>query len=240
MASLLMDEEFVAVFPSLVRRLGGMNRAAVLQAIHFASQVQGLEVDGRIWTPLTAAQIGRKTGLSDDSVQRALSALTASGVLKGRGAQQGTRRLMWTIVHEVLEPSRGTAEPTTAESRNDLRETAESSTTKNLKKSPNNVSPISIGNASIVAQRFVDKFRAAHDNDPDRASIGRVARDAKRMLAEGRPLEMVIAAAELCALRGHANLPSGLTSLLAQTTREPRGFAGIREFLDAERNDEPK
>lgn len=237
MTSMLMDEEFVAVFPSLVRRLGSINRAAVLQAIHFASQVQSHEIDGRRWTPLTATQIGRKTGLSTDAVQRALTALVGLGVLKGRGAKDGTRKLMWAIDHDALEPIRETAETATAKSRNARREIAESTTTKNVKEQPNNVSPISVGNASEVAKRFVDKFRSAHKNDPDGASVGRIGRDAKRMLGDGRPLEVVIAAAELCALRGHANLPSALTALLATKQAEPKGFAGIREFLES---DEPK
>lgn len=234
MGSMLIDEEFVAVFPSLVRRVGGMNRAAVLQAIHFASQLQGRIVDGRRWTPMTAAQIAAKTGLSDDAVQRALQALVSMKVLIGRGAQQGSRKLMWSIVQEELEANRDIAERTSAEARNESRKIAECTTTKNVKESANNISPIAAGQASAVAKHFVDKFREMHRNDPDRASIGRVARDAKRMLGEGREAEVVIAAAELCAERGHANLPAGLTALLASKSKEPRGFAGIRQFLESD------
>ena len=73
-----------------------------------------------------------------------------------------------------------------------------------------------------------------------RSSIARLARDGKRMLGEGRPLEVVIAAAEQCADRGHANLPAAVTALLAKGSGEPKGFKGIRQFLESDVDDEPR
>ena len=234
MASMLLNEEFVAVFPSLVRRLGGMNKAAVLQAIHFASQIQSKRVGKNDWTPMTASQISIKTGLSEDAAQRALSALVEMRVLIGQPVKDGSRRLMWMIVHEMLETPREIAEQHPAKSRKDLREIAEYTTTKNNKKAPNNISALAEGNASNVAKGFVDKFKLIHSAEPDRVSVSRIARDAKRMLAEGRPLDVLIQSAELCAVRGHANLPSSLLALLAVGKSEPKGFAGIRSFLESD------
>lgn len=234
MASMLLNEEFVAVFPSLVRRLGGMNKAAVLQAIHFASQIQGQKIGNNKWTPMTARQLAVKTGLSEDAAQRALTALVEMRVLIGMGAKDGSRKLMWLIIYDLLDAPREIAETDTAESRNDLRESAECTTTKNSKEEPNKVIAIAEGNASVVSQRFLDKFKLMHSAEPDRASVGRIAREAKRMLADGRPLDLLIQSAELCAVRGHANLPSSLTSLLAGKIVEPKGFAGIRSFLESD------
>lgn len=53
------------------------------------------------------------------------------------------------------------------------------------------------------------------------------------MLAEGGNLEELIAAAHLCADNGHANLPASLGRLIANGTgNAPKGFAGIRAFLE--------
>ncbi len=234
MASMLLNEEFVAVFPSLVKRLGGMNKAAVLQAIHFASQIQSKQIGRISWTPMTANQISIKTGLSEDAVQRALSALVEMQVLIGQPAKDGSRKLMWVIVHENLETPREIAEQHPAKSRNDNREIAEYTTTKNNKKASNNISATAEGDASYVAEKFVAEFKLSHNTEPDRASVSRIARDAKRMLAEGQPLDLLMHAAELCAVRGHANLSSSLLALLAVGKSEPRGFAGIRSFLEVD------
>ena len=234
MASMLLNEEFVAVFPSLVRRLGGMNKAAVLQAIHFASHLQAQLIGKERWTPMTATQLSNKTGLSDDACQRALSALVSMGVLKCRGAQQGSRKLMWSIQHEQLEASREIAESGSAKSRNASREIAECTTTKNKEEEPNNSVADAESTASVVVKAFVDKFKALYNVTPESQSVKRLARDAKRMIAEGRSIKVLIASAEHCALKGHANLSASVTFLLTTSAYEPRGFSGIRKFLESE------
>lgn len=233
MASMLLNEEFVAVFPSLVRRLGSMNKAAVLQAIHFASQIQSKTIEGVRWTPMTASQIALKTGLSDDAAQRALTGLVEMGVLIGRGAAHGTRKLMWLIVHDQLELPREIAEPCTAKTRNDLRDSAESTTTKNKEEESKNI-VWRDESANLVVKAFIDKFRALYRLEPDGNLVGRLARDAKRMLADGRPMDLLILSAESCAVNGHANLPASMTKLLTSKAYEPRGFTGIRQFLESD------
>jgi hypothetical protein len=240
MASMLLDENFVAVFPSLVRRLGGMNEAAVLQTIHFHFQINRKESGGQHWTPLTCAEIGKATGLSDDAVFRAITALRKELVLIGIGAQAGSRKLMWRIDYEVLDgnTNREIAVSKTAQSRKGNRGIAESTTTKNNKEENNTISTIDLNGGRFVKQ-FVDDFNRIHGTTPDKSSIGRIGRDAKRMLAEGRDPDLVSTAVHLCATKGHANLPSALTALLAKVKAEPKGFAGIREFLESGDPDEP-
>jgi len=242
MTSLLLQEEFVAVFPSLVKRLGGMNEAAVLQTIHFTSQIAASrDENGVRWVTLTAAQIGRRTGLSDDAVLRALRTMRDMGVLITRPTPR-SRTLMWAINIEVLErdPSRETAVTQTANPQDGNRESAVCTTTKKNENQPNNISPLAEKQAHLVVAKFVDRFKFLHSAEPDKSSIARLGRDGKRMLGEGRSLEVVIAAAEACADRGHANLPSALTALLAKTSAEPKGFKGIRQFLESEAGDEPR
>lgn len=235
---MLMNETFVAVFPSLVRRLGGMNEAAVLQTIHFHLQIAHREAEGHSWTPLTCGEIGDRTGLSEDAVFRAVTALRRDDVLIGMQAESRSRKLMWRINYGVLEdpslahPSREVAESHTAISRSPSREVAESTTTKNTIKTVNNILPIATASGGQVVKHFCDEFKRLHNADPDKSSIGRLGRDAKRMLSEGRPLDLVIQAAGHCAAKGHANLPSALIALLSKTGQEPKGFAGIREFLE--------
>jgi len=241
MTSLLLQEEFVAVFPSLVKRLGGMNEAAVLQTIHFTSQISASQdARGVRWVTLTSAQIGRRTGLSDDAVLRALRTMRDMGVLIARPTPR-SRTLMWAINIEVLDrdPNRETAVTVTAKTRDPNRENAVCTTTKNIEQQGNNISPLAEKQTHQVVAKFVDRFKFLHSAEPDKASIARLGRDGKRMLAEGRPLEVVIGAAELCADRGHANLPAALTALLAKGSAEPKGFKGIREFLNNEPTDEP-
>lgn len=238
MGPMLIDETFVAVFPSLVRRLGGMNEAAVLQAIHFRSQIESRTFDGEPWTPMTAAEIGRSTGLSEDAAFRALAALRADGVLIGEAKEAHSRRMWWRIDLErlFLIPSRDSAETHAAGSRRPSRESAESTTTKKIEEEPKKVIAIAhkVGTDAIV-KAFVDKFKELHGADPDRGSIGRLAREAKRMLIDGRPRDDVEAAAIRCAEDGHANLPAALTRHLAKGSRQPKGFAGIKAFLEDDR-----
>jgi hypothetical protein len=234
MASMLLDENFVAVFPSLVRRLGGMNEAAVLQTIHFHFQINRKESGGQQWTPLTCAEIGKATGLSEDAVFRSIGALRKGLVLIGTQAQAGSRKLMWRIDYEVLDgnPNRENAESKPAQSRKGNREIAESTTTKNTKEVNNIISTIDL-NAGRFVKQFVDDFNRIHGTTPDKSSIGRIGRDAKRMLTEGREADLIAQAILDCATKGHANLPSALTALLAKAKTEPKGFAGIREFLES-------
>lgn len=239
MKSLLMDEEFVAVFPSLVKRLGGMNEAAVLQTIHFTANLSHVVLDGRRWTMLTAGEIGRRTGLSDDAVLRALTSLREEGVLLDRSAGDGTRRLMWSINREALEKAhRESAVTHPAKSRQPHRESAVSTTTKEGEDKPNNVVAIAENGVAMVIKAFLERWEKLYGaaRPPDSSSIGRLRRDARRLLREGRQCDDLAMAATLCADRGHVNLPSSLLMLIAEAAREPKGFAGIREFLD----DDPK
>lgn len=242
MSGLLLDEQFVAVFPSLVRRLGGMNEAAVLQTVHFASRLSQTTIDGHQWTELTQTVIARQTGLSTDQVFRAVTNLREMGVLIAQPNPRGGRKLMWRINLDVLEGIPRDRGIDTANSRDTFRKSATSTTYKEYKEDSKNntlfpeatILPIrseqpASGNLVVIA--FVEEFKAAHAREPDSGSIGRIGQTAKRLAKSGSAIEELVEAAKLCARAGHANLSASLLKHIAKPA-EPKGFKGIREFLD--------
>jgi hypothetical protein len=69
----LMDEQFTAVFPSLIRLLSGdVLSAVVLQAIHFRAQLSELP-DG--WVKFTMQDLSDQIGISKYQAQRAINKL---------------------------------------------------------------------------------------------------------------------------------------------------------------------
>ena len=231
MGGLLLDEHFVAVFPSLVKRLGGMNEAAILQTVHYASQVAELQLDGHRWVELTATVIARQTGLSGDQVFRGLTTLRELGVLIAQGSPRGGRKLIWRIDLDVLEGNPQDRGTDTAKTRNAFRESATLTTNTELQEESKNIIPINGSNGSMVVKAFVDEFTNQNGRAPDKASIARIGAAAKRLLLDGEPIDLLIKAAALCAKSGHANLSAAVLKTIGKQ-QEPRGFAGIREFLD--------
>lgn len=240
-ASLLLNERFVAVFPSLVRALGGIADAAVLQEIHFQLQTGGKEKDGQRWVPATLNDLSQAVGLSPDAINRTAKRLRDKGVLVTANPEAFQRRTWWRIDYDALnhlaEPQNGTSESAksqVAKTRNPKRESASSTTTEEQQKK-REVIPSPSG--ADVVKEFVDAFVAVFGEQPDRQLVGRIGRDAKRMLAEGKSAESLIQAARECANAGHGNLPASYTRSLASEQKnrkqnEPRGFNGIRDFLE--------
>lgn len=144
MGPMLMDEQFVAVFPSLVRRLGLME-AMVLQTINFHFQIKRTEFDGHYWTAWSCLDISKEIGVSEDKVFRAVTELRRTGVLVGVKAGPRSRLLMWRIDRDVLSGCQASlpfdgddADPTiphghgnhSARARDDLRTGTEATPTK--------------------------------------------------------------------------------------------------------------
>lgn len=92
----LLDERSIIVQPSLVRCLGGMHQAAVLQQIHFHLQ------DGEE-AALSRSQLSEEIGLSSDQIKRATSKLRDLGVLAARQGGGWDRTNGWWIDRERLQ-----------------------------------------------------------------------------------------------------------------------------------------
>ena len=100
MNALLIDGRFVAVFPRLVRALGGdVTAAAVLQAIHYRMQALGRKRE--FWMPMFLSEIADEIGISHDQSQRAAKRLRDAGLLLVRGSRGSIRE--WSIDYEAIE-----------------------------------------------------------------------------------------------------------------------------------------
>lgn len=73
--------------------------------------------------------------------------------------------------------------------------------------------------SNAVVAAYVDAYNEAFGENPPARSIGRLAKEAKLLLDEGKQPDLVIEAAKHSALNGHANIASSYTWLLAQDTR---------------------
>jgi len=75
-------------------------------------------------------------------------------------------------------------------------------------------------NASDVVAAYVDKHIEIFGEKPPIRSIGRLAKESKLLLDEGKQPDLVIEAAKHSAINGHANIASSYTWLLAQDQRD--------------------
>ncbi|CAB4158954.1 hypothetical protein UFOVP711_39 [uncultured Caudovirales phage] len=235
--ALLLNERFVAVFPSLVRTLGALADAAVLQEIHYQLQTGGKESDGHRWVPATVRDLSDAIGLSPDAVTRTTKRLRDRGILITSNPEAFQRRTWWRVDYDALnhlaETQNGNGENAKSKppkAPNPKSEIASSTTLKEHKELKEVITPPSGAN---VVKAFVDAFVSLYNEQPDKQLIGRIGRDAKRMLSEGKELGILIASAEACAQSGHGNLPASYTQTITAGKRNaPRGFAGIKEFLE--------
>jgi len=82
--NMLYEEPFVAVFPSLVREMGGdVTAAAVMQHIFFRSSSRETFDDGEgiCWWPVSLGDIAEEIGISPKQAQRAVAKLREAGHL---------------------------------------------------------------------------------------------------------------------------------------------------------------
>ena len=88
-----------------------------------------------------------------------------------------------------------------------------------LLEEPYTKEPVEVITANAVVAAYVDAYNEAFGENPPARSIGRLAKEAKLLLDEGKQPDLVIEAAKHSALNGHANIASSYTWLLAQDTR---------------------
>jgi DNA-binding transcriptional ArsR family regulator len=91
MSGMLMAERFVAVFPSLVRALGDIESAAILQHVYWLTGE-----DGQART--TAAEINEATGIAERTVRRRLDRLIEDGYLVAERAGKFDAARVFTVV----------------------------------------------------------------------------------------------------------------------------------------------
>lgn len=89
-------------------------------------------------------------------------------------------------------------------------------------------------NASDVVASYVDQHMETFGEKPPSRSIGRLAKESKILLDEGKQPDLVIEAAKHSAVNGHANIASSYTWLLAQESRrsnQPQKESAITRSL---------
>lgn len=109
-SALLIEEEFVSVYPSLVRALGGrMEDAAVVQHLHFWLRVSTNVHDGHRWVYNTYDDWSEKLGVTPDVARRAIQRLQKAGVIvfSTPNARRGDQTKWYRIDYEcdVLNPA---------------------------------------------------------------------------------------------------------------------------------------
>lgn len=105
---MLYDEPFVAVFPSLVREMGGdVTAAAVLQHLYFraASREQYEDADGVIWWPATLDEIADEIGISHKQAKRVVQKLRDTGHLQVEQLGGTDRRNFYSITGPSMGPN---------------------------------------------------------------------------------------------------------------------------------------
>lgn len=81
MPGLLIDERVVVVQPSLVRALGSMTAAAVVQQLHYWMPRATAEHDGHRWVYKTAEQWSDEIGVTVKQVRSAITRLESLGIV---------------------------------------------------------------------------------------------------------------------------------------------------------------
>src|SRR5262245_11121977 len=89
---LLIREQFVAVFPSLVRALGSMEAAAILQHLHFIADDE--------WATVTKDAISEATGIHSKTVERRLDWLREQGLIESRRAEKFNATLQYRVRYD--------------------------------------------------------------------------------------------------------------------------------------------
>lgn len=88
--------------------------------------------------------------------------------------------------------------------------------------------------ANAVVAVYVDTHLETFNEKPPARSIGRLAKESKLLLDEGKQPDLVIEAAKHSAINGHANIASSYTWLLAQESRnanQPKKESAITRNL---------
>ena len=107
MSGLLHDERCIVIQPSLVRRLGNMHDAAVLQQLHYWMPRATAVHDGTRWVYKTYDDWGTEIGLTAKQARHAINRLEGLGVIISCQPEAWQRRKWYRIEyqHELLSAS---------------------------------------------------------------------------------------------------------------------------------------
>lgn len=235
---LLADQPFIAVQPDVIRNLSG-NAVAAIVLQHLNYRLTGRDSyedeQGRIWYQVKHSDLADETGLSRDQVKHAMTKLREVGVVLVSQLNGYDRTNFYAIDH--AHPVINEVDPSgkSAPSMGDIRPLEEANPplvllTKTYKDSQD-LTPADASDAvSVVVDEpahaghvvgaYVDHHAQVHGEAPPSRHKGRIARDARQLIEEGKNVATLVEAAQKCAEEGHANLASAYTWTLAQDQRQ--------------------
>jgi uncharacterized protein YjiS (DUF1127 family) len=101
--TLLHDEPSIVLQPEMVRRLGNLTDAAVLQQLNYWMPHAKVEHEGRRWVYKTYDNWGKEIGISGQQVRRAIERLEALGVVVSCTPRGRTKHYAINYEHDMLD-----------------------------------------------------------------------------------------------------------------------------------------
>lgn len=206
MSGLLINEPFVAVFPSLVRNLGDANLAIILQSIWFQTERRSGEAI------ITHAELSEHTGISERTVKRGTAKLREMGHLEQRRLSSTDPTSVWRVNAEALTSLSATlsppSEPVSSVSANLAPDPGgqsgthsstkkEEDSSSEVGKPPSDTKPPTRIEVERICKHLAERMV---ENGCTRPTITKRWRDAARLLLDkdGRTEDQVIKAIDWC------------------------------------------
>jgi DNA-binding Lrp family transcriptional regulator len=101
--TLLHDEKSIVIQPEIVRRLGNLTDAAVLQQLNYWTPHAKVEYEGRWWVFKTYENWSKEIGISQHQVRRAMDRLEELGVVVSCTPRGRTKHYLIDYDHPMLD-----------------------------------------------------------------------------------------------------------------------------------------
>jgi hypothetical protein len=101
--TLLHDEKSVVIQPEIVRRLGNLSDAAVLQQLNYWMPQARVEYEGRKWVYKTYQNWSAEIGITEHQVRRAMDRLVERGLVSVCNPRGRTNHYAINYDHPVLD-----------------------------------------------------------------------------------------------------------------------------------------
>jgi len=101
--TLLHDEKSVVIQPEIVRRLGNLSDAAVLQQLNYWMPAAKVEHEGRKWVYKTYENWSKEIGITEHQVRRAMDRLVGRGLVSVANPSGRTNHYAINYDHPLLD-----------------------------------------------------------------------------------------------------------------------------------------
>jgi type IV secretory pathway VirB3-like protein len=257
-SALLLDESVIVVQPALVRLLGHLSDACVLQQLHYWMDRTTNERDGRRWVYKTYRQWSDEVGISEAQARASIQRLEEVGVVVSCQPEAYNRRKWYRIDYDHLllstDPSAGTLASMRADQQMEARDLTDRSdnaracTTKNTKNTAKTTTSTSAlvkadsnPEVGFLANLLADLIESNGSRRPTVTPTWHTTID-RMIRLDGRTPQQIEAAIRWCQnddfWRANVMSPDKLRKqydrlrLQASRTQTTRGLTGVRDYLD--------